>query len=500
MREAKALGARCRLYGYDVEIAGLAGLPDDLLIALGRHADSGLLWAYLGGEELDAPCLALADELAIEVALVETRAGARQAVRQLIIDMRKYGRHLGFDIETAPLPEYAKPTWVALNKDGCLAVHQPEDKDNRAGLSPHTATIATMQFYAGGTHCFVLRGEALRLVRDSHWLRRQQLIIHSAVFDLKFLQHECRGYHSPAYRRTLGSFECTLQGAGLLHGVGFAGETRRLENVAKLRLRGLDVPKDPRIRLSGWDAPRLSPGQCAYAACDAAVAYWLWPRMRGELATKQRWAAYELQKRAAPAAANMENRGIAFDRTEHARQTEAWSEDLADARKRFVELTGSPPPHTQNEIRDWLKRTLTITDLPRWPLTEKTQELSVSIDAIKTIARIPSARAVIDIVNNEKLLSMFGPSLVDKLNPVTGRLHPSFSLAAQKSGRVSASKPNFQQTPTGKRAPGFRNCFIAAPGHVLIGADYSQIELRALAERLPEPGIEARLRRRDRSA
>ena len=104
LRECKALGARFRLCGHEVEIAGLDDLPDDLQAALRPHQVSGLLWAYLGGEELDEPSLALADDLGIEVELVETRADARRAVRTPINDMRKHEGHLGLDIETAPLP------------------------------------------------------------------------------------------------------------------------------------------------------------------------------------------------------------------------------------------------------------------------------------------------------------------------------------------------------------------------------------------------------------
>jgi DNA polymerase-1 len=481
LREAKALGARFRLSGYDVEIDGLDDLPDDLQAKLARHCDNGLLWCYLGGEDLDNRSLDLADELCVEVALIETRAAARRAVRTLIADAKKYTDDgaIGFDIETMPLPEYFKRTWIKLNKDGGLAAHQPKPEDG-AGLNPHTSTIATMQFYAGGTHCFVFRGEALRLVRDSHWLRRQRLIIHNAVFELKFLGRECRDYRPPPHRRTLSNVECTAQAVGLTNGVGFGGENRSLANAAKARLRGLDVPKD--LQVSDWGAARLSPGQLAYAACDSVVAHRLWPGLRKELCRKRRWSAYELQKRAAPATADMELRGIAFDLPAHKRQVEVWSRDLADARKEFARLTGDPPPHTQNEIRAWLERTLDASVLARWPRTEKERLLSVSIDAIKTIAQLDSARAVIDILNREKLLSTFGPSLADKVNRVTGRLHPSFNLAAVKSGRFSASDPNFQQTPNGKRAPGFRNCFVAAPGRVLVGADYNQIELRALGE------------------
>jgi DNA polymerase I-like protein with 3'-5' exonuclease and polymerase domains len=64
------------------------------------------------------------------------------------------------------------------------------------------------------------------------------------------------------------------------------------------------------------------------------------------------------------------------------------------------------------------------------------------------------------------------------LNPETGRVHPRYEQIGAPTGRFSCSKPNYQSTPKGS----FRACFIAPPDHKLVIADYSQIELRDLAE------------------
>ena len=73
-----------------------------------------------------------------------------------------------------------------------------------------------------------------------------------------------------------------------------------------------------------------------------------------------------------------------------------------------------------------------------------------------------------------------GSSSPTSINPVTGRFHASYKLAGAKSGRFSASEPNLQNLPS-RRAPEFREAIVAKPGYVLVGGDWSQIELRGAA-------------------
>jgi DNA polymerase I len=201
---------------------------------------------------------------------------------------------------------------------------------------------------------------------------------------------------------------------------------------------------------------------------------------RPRLRSIHRHEAYRLQRDVIPAVADIELKGLGFDRGEHARQVEVWSRELAAARQDFLDQTGKPPPSTDAETRAWVAE-VAGDRLATWPHTDKGQ-LRIGADDLKwlVLSDVPSVRPVLRIRARQTLLQSFGPKLAEHISPVTGRLHASYSIAGTKAGRFSCSGPNLQQLPS-VSAPEFRRCIVAAPGHVLIGCDWSQIEMRALA-------------------
>ncbi|OGY25578.1 MAG: hypothetical protein A2864_02670 [Candidatus Woykebacteria bacterium RIFCSPHIGHO2_01_FULL_39_12] len=89
------------------------------------------------------------------------------------------------------------------------------------------------------------------------------------------------------------------------------------------------------------------------------------------------------------------------------------------------------------------------------------------------------AKKLLEYRAYEKMITAFGESILEKINPKTGRLHPDFIQLGADTGRFACNNPNLQQIPADS---GFRSCFIARSGYKLITADYSQIELRIMAE------------------
>jgi DNA polymerase I-like protein with 3'-5' exonuclease and polymerase domains len=98
----------------------------------------------------------------------------------------------------------------------------------------------------------------------------------------------------------------------------------------------------------------------------------------------------------------------------------------------------------------------------------------------------PAVAKLLEYRSVQKSLSSYGSSLLDHISPVTGRIHADFHQIGATGGRMSCSDPNLQQVPN---TPEYRSCFRAPRGRKLVIADYSQIELRILADWSQDTGL-----------
>jgi DNA polymerase I len=109
---------------------------------------------------------------------------------------------------------------------------------------------------------------------------------------------------------------------------------------------------------------------------------------------------------------------------------------------------------------------------------------STDVNELERLQRdgVPIARLVLDWRQLTKLKNTYTDALQEQINPETGRVHTSYSLSGAQTGRLASTDPNLMNIPIrteiGRR---IRDAFVAEPGHVLLAADYSQIELRLAA-------------------
>jgi DNA polymerase-1 len=129
----------------------------------------------------------------------------------------------------------------------------------------------------------------------------------------------------------------------------------------------------------------------------------------------------------------------------------------------------------------------------------KGRVISTAVDVLETLAEDhPIARMVLDYRQLTKLKSTYVDTLPALINRSTGRLHTTFGQTGTATGRLSSANPNLQNIPIRTElGRGIRAAFIAEPGHVLLTADYSQIELRLLAHFSRDPLLVEAYRRGD---
>jgi len=184
----------------------------------------------------------------------------------------------------------------------------------------------------------------------------------------------------------------------------------------------------------------------------------------------------------------MERNGVLLDRQLLAVQSSELGRKMLELEQRAYQAAGQPfNLGSPKQIGDIL---FTQKGLP---VVKKTPSGAPSTDE-ETLEQLaldhPIARAILDYRGLAKLKSTYTDKLPQMVHPRTGRLHTSYSQATAVTGRLASSDPNLQNIPA-RTAEGrrIREAFVAPPGHVLVSADYSQIELRIMAHLSDDAGL-----------
>ena len=220
-----------------------------------------------------------------------------------------------------------------------------------------------------------------------------------------------------------------------------------------------------------------------YSAEDADEIYRLWRLFKPRLVGERMNVVYEtLERPLVSVLARMERRGISIDRQVLSRLSGEFAQTAARVEAEIQEIAGEPVNvGSPKQIGDIIFGKMGIAGGTK----TKTGAWSTSAQILDDLAEQGHEfpKKILEWRQVSKLKSTYTDALPTYVHPQTHRVHTTYALAATTTGRLSSNEPNLQNIPVrtedGRK---IRRAFIASPGHKLVSADYSQIELRLLSE------------------
>jgi DNA polymerase-1 len=333
------------------------------------------------------------------------------------------------------------------------------DNINGAGLDVFNSKIVTIQILLPSGKTIILK-DPKSLDNVKSLLENNLIIGHNLKFDSKFLKHH--------FGVTLYNVYDTYLAEIILSGGLYAGKhgVTRLNDLV-FRYCGQTISKEEQQGFR-YGVP-LTKEQKQYAANDLKYLPEIFKQQQAKIKLLELENVINTEMKALPAIVWLELSGIYVDRE---RLNELQKE--IDTRRR----------EAKQSLYEML-RTSKINLNSTQQLTKELNRLGIHVENTKSeeLAKFdhPIIKMLTEYKETEKLLNTFVVKLPNFINKKTGRIHADFFQLGAKSGRLSCTKPNLQQQPS-RTLPEWRTIFKAAAGNKIITADYSQIELRILAQ------------------
>jgi DNA polymerase I-like protein with 3'-5' exonuclease and polymerase domains len=339
------------------------------------------------------------------------------------------------------------------------------------GLDPFTSRVRLLQFATPErvwiVDCFAfeaLEHPRLRAVLEAE---RPVKVLHNAKFDARMLDRHASGV------RMRGIFDSYL--ASQVVSAGASGVSHSLKSAVE---RYLEVEVDKSKQLSDWSG-ELSESQLAYAAEDARLMLPLRERLVEQIRKLGLVEVSKLEFDCAPSVARMENAGIFIDRA----RWEALCETVDRAHKLLKQDLMRLFASAMEQMTLFGEVEINL-DSPV-QIQQALHRLGIPVEGTRAFQLQPFARdhevveKLLEYRGVAKQMTSYGRAMLEHIHPVTGRIHPSFIQIGAPSGRFACMDPSVQQIPN---SPEYRDCVRAPEGRRLVIADYSQIELRILAD------------------
>lgn len=333
--------------------------------------------------------------------------------------------------------------------------------------------------------------DALEPLRRLLRATRPVKIAHNAKFDAKWIRQKLgaelgRDYDSKT--ETNGSVERGgLFDTLLASQIVSAGETEDRHGLEAVVSRYLDEPIDKSQQLSDWSG-ELSPLQLEYAARDAAVMLPLREKLIEHLRANALGRCAQLEFECVVPVAGIELAGFFLDK-------ERWREQLAVVNKKRATLAEElqemlAEESLQQSFFGPVRNDINLDSHVQ--LTKALKRIGIEVPESTRnwklqplAAKHPEVAKLLEYRTMQKALTSYGENILEEIKR-DGRIHANFHQIGAPTGRMSCTQPNIQQVP---HAIEYRRCFRAPEGRKLIIADYSQIELRILADYTGDKGF-----------
>ena len=386
------------------------------------------------------------------------------------------------DITTIPSVKYEvvrtdaelPPAVEALRGFPVLAVDTETN-----GLDPFDSKLLLVQV-ASPQVCYIVDAQHVNLEPLKALLEDTKVLklLQNAKFDYKMLKQQARIELKNVYDTMLAE---RLLTAGL-------GDQVNLQVLNKKYL-GETMDKSVRKTFYGASASStyLNPDQLNYAAKDAFSLFPIYTKQLEKLKAERLLTVADVEFRCVGAVGDMELAGCKLD-------TVKWRQILAgveikrdEAREALMEILPSGKTR-QGSMFGNDEYMINLNSAPQ--LIAEFARLGIQLEDTSEATLVkhnhPASKLLVEYKGHEKTLSAFGEGLLELIHKKTGRIHPDFIQYGADTGRFSCSNPNVQQIPA---TSDFRACFIPEEGYKLVTSDYSQAELRILAELSQDDGF-----------